>query len=265
MNYEEEPSGVHAGLVAIKTKREDDYRAYEACRGQIEGMTKGYLKVHRDKAIRIVQTLFLVYLARTRQRGITAEEIANGVLIERDAQATSDENVQHYETLAANLHKELTPGRREPGRRRTAALSLRSHPHRGNPRQEFRKARDEAESNEARQREAWEFLLALDEWPVQTRQMTLDLSERREVNVPRDRGSGGTAGPTPPGGRTDDHSVEVTWRGRRVAGLVAMHNLARTAADNVPLRRMDTDQTDLDFSLYVSNRPVSPRRYTNCW
>ena len=44
------------------------------------------------------------------------------------------------------------------------------------PRDEFRKARDEAESNEAMQKEAWEHLLALDEWPVRTRQMTINLS-----------------------------------------------------------------------------------------
>ena len=257
VNYEEEPSGVHAGLVAIKTKREDDYRAYEACRGQIEGMTKGYLKVHRDKAIRIVQTLFLVYLARTRQRGITAEEIANGVLIERDAQATPDENVQHYETLAANLRKELSQVAEsldEEGRPRYRFDPILT---RVDPRQEFRKARDEAESNEARQREAWEFLLALDEWPVQTRQMTLDLSSGVKSLFREIAAQAAQPVQLRLGGHTDDRLIEVTWRGRRVAGLVAMHNLARMAADSVPLRRIDTDQTDLDFALYVSSRSAS--------
>jgi hypothetical protein len=257
VNYEEEPSGVHAGLVAIKTKREDDYRAYEACRDQIEGMTKGYLKVHRDKAVRIIQTLFLVYLARTRQRGITAEEIANSVLLERDAQAPPDENVQHYETLAANLRKELSQVAEsldEDGRPRYRFDPILT---RVDPRQEFRKARDEAESNQARQREAWEFLLALDEWPVQTRQMTLDLSGGVKSLFREIAPSGGQPVQLRLGGRTDDQVVEVTWRGRRVAGLVAMRNLARMASENTPLRRIDTDQTDLDFALYVSSRPAS--------
>jgi len=100
VRYEEDPSGVHAGLVAIKTKREAEYRAYEACRRQIDALTKGYLKVHRDKAIKVIQTLFLYHLARTRQQGITPEEIANSVLIERDLEATPKENIQHYETIA---------------------------------------------------------------------------------------------------------------------------------------------------------------------
>jgi hypothetical protein len=54
VRYEEDPSGVHAGLVAIKTNRETDYRAYEACRRQIDGLTKGHLKVHRDKGVKVI-------------------------------------------------------------------------------------------------------------------------------------------------------------------------------------------------------------------
>ena len=254
VTYEEEPSGVHAGLVAIKTRRENDYRAYEACKRQIEGMPKGYLKVHRDKAIRVIQTLFLVFLARTRQRGMTAEELANAVLIERDADATPDENVQHYETLAANLRKELSQiaeSLDEEGRPRYRFDPVLTAV---DPRQEFRKARDEMEANEAKERETWEFLLGLDEWPVQTRQMTLDLSGGvksmfREITP--------TPGPARLGARLDDQTVEVTWRGRRVAGRVAMADLARAAADNTPLRKVESAETDLDFALTISSRPTS--------
>ncbi len=253
VTYEEEPSGVHAGLVAIKTKRENDYRAYEACKRQIEGMPKGYLKVHRDKAVRVIQTLFLVFLARTRQRGMTAEEIANAVLIERDAEATPDENIQHYETLAATLRKELSQiaeSLDEEGKPRYRFDPVLTAV---DPRQEFRKARDEVEANEARQREAWEFLLSLDEWPVQTRQMTLDLSGGVKSMF---REIAPAPGPARLGARLDEQTVEVTWRGRRVAGRVAMADLARMAADNTPLRKVESSETDLDFALYVSSRPA---------
>lgn len=253
VSYEEEPSGVHAGLVAIKTKREADYRAYEACRRQIEGVTKGHLKVHRDKAVRTIQTLFLVYLARMRQRGMSAEEIANGVLIERDAEANPDENVQHYETLAQNLKKELSQIAEsvdDDGRPRyrfdpviTAVV----------PQNEFRKARDEVEANPARQREAWDFLLALDEWPVRTRQMTIDLTGGVKSLFCEVAPAPGKAQAV----KQADHVEEVTWNGRRVSGLVAMSDLARAAADGVTLRKIDTDQTDLDFAVHVSSRPIS--------
>lgn len=65
--------------------------------------------MHRDKAIKTVQTLFLYHIAKTRQQGITPEEIANSVLIERDAEANPNENIQHYEILAENLKREATP------------------------------------------------------------------------------------------------------------------------------------------------------------
>lgn len=107
VGYEEDPSGVHGGLVAIKTKREKDYRAYEACKRQIDGVTRGPLKIHRDKALKIVQTLFLHYVAHTRLHGLTPEEMAESVLIPRDVDSDFGENVDHYESIADHLKKEL--------------------------------------------------------------------------------------------------------------------------------------------------------------
>jgi hypothetical protein len=88
VRYEEDPSGVTAGLVAIKTKRESEYRAYEQCKRQIDGLSKGSLKVNRDKAIKALQTLFLYHIGRTKQMGLTPEELANSILIERKEDAT---------------------------------------------------------------------------------------------------------------------------------------------------------------------------------
>jgi len=153
VRYEEDPSGVHAGLVAIKTKKEIEYRAYESCKRQIDGLTKGLLKAHRDKAIKIIQTLFLFHIAKTRQQGLVPEEIANSVLIERDESANPDENNQHYETLAENLKKELRQivqsfdDDKRPRYRFDPVFTG------VDPRDEFRKARDEVESNESLQKE----------------------------------------------------------------------------------------------------------------
>ncbi|MBI4774968.1 MAG: hypothetical protein HY788_12455 [Deltaproteobacteria bacterium] len=256
VRYEEDPSGVHAGLVAIKTKRETDYRAYEACKRQIDGLTKGYLKVHRDKGVKVIQTLFLYHISRTRQQGITPEEIANSVLIERDADANPDENNQHYETIADNLKKEL--------RQIVQAFDEEKRPRYRfdpvftgvDPRDEFSKARDEAESNEAMQKEAWDHLLALDEWPVRTRQMTIDLSSGvrstfRDIApfiAPwEDRGAA----------RSGDQNLDVIWRGRQISGRVGMRDLGRMFSENLPLPPIESDQTDLDFAVYIGARHVA--------
>lgn len=261
VRYEEDPSGVHAGLVAIKTKREAEYRAYEACRRQIDALTKGYLKVHRDKAIKVIQTLFLYHLARTRQQGITPEEIANSVLIERDPEATPEENIQHYETIAENLKKELRQIARsfdDDGRPRYRFDPVFTGV---DPREEFRKARDEAEENEVMVREAWEHLLALGEWPVRNRQMTIDLSSQVRSIFHKIAPPG--FGPEDPSlAPAREKTMEIIWQGRQVAGRVEMCDLGRMAAENVPLPPLDSAQTDLDFAVLISTRPAPAQAVT---
>src|SRR5205823_4915790 len=138
-------------------------RAYEAAKKQIDEQTRGHLKVHRDKAVRTLQILFLFHIARTRQLGLIPEEIANSVLIEREPNATPDENIQHYETIAVNLGKEL-PQIVEAADSEAHAR-FRFEPvvvGLVDPQREFRRVRGEAESSEVMQREAWEQLLGLD-------------------------------------------------------------------------------------------------------
>ncbi|MDR1977807.1 MAG: DUF2152 domain-containing protein [Synergistaceae bacterium] len=252
MRYEEDPSGVHSGLVAIKTKKEMDYRAYEACKRQIDGLTKGFLKVYRDKSVKVIQTLFLYHIARTHQLGITPEEIANSVLIERDEESNPVENIEHYENIAENLKKEL--------RQILCAFDEEKRPRYRfdpvftgvDPRDEFGKARDEAESNAAMQNEAWEHLLAMDEWPLRTRQVTLDLSNGVKSIF---RGIAPWMGKNST--RPGEQTLEVSWLGRQIAGRIEMRDLGRVAAENRPLPPIDSDQTDWDFAVYVSTRPVA--------
>ena len=108
IEYEEDPSGTHAGIAAIRTKRDVEYKIYLACKRGIDEKTKGALKVHRDRSVNVLQILFLNFIAkRSVNRGLTPDEIANSVLSEVSTDATLLENVQHYETLAVNLAKEF--------------------------------------------------------------------------------------------------------------------------------------------------------------
>lgn len=258
VKYEEDPSGTFASLSAIKTRFETDYRAYEACRRQIDGLTKGVLKVHREKAQRTIQTLFLYYIAKTRQQGLSPEEIANSVMIERDAESNPDENNQHYETITENLKRELRQvvqtfdEDRRPRYRFEAVFTG------VDPREEFRKARDEAEGNEVMQREAWAHLLGLDEWPVKTRTMTLDLSNGVK-SMFREIAPFEAAWRERTLWRREGIPLEVNWKGRYVSGLVGMKDLGRLAADHQLLPQINTAETDYDFAVYVGLRAVSPK------
>ncbi len=249
VNYEEDPSGVNAGLASIKTRREMDYKAYEACKRQVDGQPKGSLKVYRDRAIKTLQTLFLYHIARMRQQGITPEEIANSVLIERSRDANPQENIDHYQSIAESLRKELRQVVESLDESNTPRYRFDPVFTGIDPRQEFEKARNEAESNEKMLQEAWDFLLGLSKWPVRTRQMTIDLA-----NETTSLFSGIAATMT---SYAKDQALEVEWQRRMITVTIGMRDLVRLGAEPLSLPQLRSDETDYDFAVYVSTRPVS--------
>jgi len=256
VRYEEDPSGVQAGLVAIRTKKEIEYKAYETCKRQIDGQTKGALKVYRDKAIKVVQTLFLYHVAKFKQQGLSPEEISNSILVERSSDSTPDENIQHYENVAENLKKELrqiVQNSDEDGK----PLYRFDPVFTGvDPRDEFKKARDEAEANEVMQRDAWDHLVALDTWPIRTRQMTIDLANGNS-SIFRDISPFVGPWEDHTTARAGDQSINITWQGRNISGLVGMRNIGKLASDNIPLPAINTDETDNDFEVIAGTGPVA--------
>jgi hypothetical protein len=244
VRYEEDPSGVHAGIVAVKTKRENDYRAYEVGKRQIDGMTRGILKVYHDRAVKALQTLFLYHIARTRQQGLNPEELANAVLIARDNESPPDENIQHYESIAEALRRELRQVRQSLDEDHQPRYLFDPVFTGVDPRDEFRKARDEAESNEQARQEAWDELLRFREWSARTRQMSIDLANNskslfRDI-APR-----------------SEQSLQVVWSGRQIEGLVCMRNLNRLSDEHKQLPMVETDQ-DRDFVVVVASHPAPP-------
>ncbi len=244
MEYEEDPSGVHAGLVAIKTKRENEYRAYESCRNQINGLTKGQLKVHGQKGIRIVQTLFLYYIAHRDINGLSVEKIANSVMIERQPDATPEENLQHYETLAEALKNELRQIVQSFDEDKNPLYRFEPVVVGIDPQREFFKARDEAEGNEAIQKESWEALLSIEEWLVHTRQMNMDLADGNKSFL---AGFAGAA---------NGVIIDILWQGRHIYGRIDMVDINRIVAEGTPLTGIYSDQDDLDFAVIIARRPV---------
>jgi len=257
VRYEEDPSGVTAGLVAIKTKRESEYRAYEQCKRQIDGLTKGNLKVNRDKAIKALQTLFLYHIGRTKQTGLTPEELANSVLIERKEDATPQENIEHYDVLADSLKKELRQIAQTTDDEGNSRYRFDPVVTGVNPNVEFKRARDEAEANKAMQQEAWDHLLALDEWPVRTRQMTFDMAGGVR-SIFRDIAPYVGPWEDKSSAKTGDQSIEITWQGRQISGVVGMRDLVKLSSDLMNLPDLATDQTHYDFGAFISTKPVGP-------
>ncbi len=261
VRYEEDPSGVHAGIVSIQTTREPEYKAYESCIQQVDAITKGTLKIHRDKAITIIQTLFLYHVAKMRAQGLAAEEIANSVLIERDKDANVEENIQHYENITEHLKKELRQIVQSFDDDKKARYRFDPVRTGIDPRDEFRKAYDEAEINELMQREAWEHLVALDEWPVKTRQMTIYL-DNDVKSIFRDISRFIAPWEDQASAKAGDQEIETTWLGRQIIGLAGMRDFTKAAADSDRLPAIDSDETERDFSVFVSSRPLTSDQIT---
>lgn len=255
VEYEEDPSGTNAGLVAIKTKRDRDYRVYEICKQNIDGAQKGFLKVYRDRALKILQTLFLYYIAKRKQNGLTAEDLANEILIEKDPNATIQENVEHYDVIADNLRKNLrqiSESKDEDNR-----LRFRFDPNVSgiDTREEFIRERNEAEQNEKMLDEAWHHLLSLDKWTIKTYKTTYDLSHGVKSifwNISPNKGPWQNEDLT----RKGDQSLTVLWKNRKIEGLLGMRDLTRIASENRALPTIESSETDHDFAVFISTHPM---------
>jgi hypothetical protein len=241
VNYEEDPSGTTAGIAAISSKFNDEYKAYQAGRRIIGQATKGRLKVYSSRCEKIIKTLFLYYIAKMQPNGLSVEEVMNSVMEwsdhDKGQKADIKDNLDHYEVLLDELAKEL-PQVKKVGK------NFVFTPEGGgvDVKELFQKARSHAENNEIQQREAWHQLLALDGWEIKTALLTMDLA----------RGTKSIFRGIAPAEQKD---VEVEWHGRTIKGRVYMRDLLDAASKTPPpLQAINTSDSDHDFAVFISNR-----------
>lgn len=244
VEFEEDPSGTTRGITSVKSKWPDEWHAYEAAKHQLDTVTKGKLKAYRPRCEKIIKTLFLYHIAGMAPNGLSPEELMNSVMEWRDQdqqKADLQDNIGHYEILAGELALEL------------AQVVKVGHNFQFNPtgtatdpRDHFEKARAEAVQNEVLRRQAWEALLALSQenWQVITQLMKLDLtfgvrSVFREFA---------------PASQMD---IAIKWHGRMITGRVLMRDLRSEALRGGLLTSINSAETGLDFTVYVSSYPVA--------
>jgi hypothetical protein len=239
VKYEEDPSGTSKSIASIKTKFPEEWKAFEEARLQIDGAIAGPLKVYRSRCEKIVKTLFLYHVAYVNDPGMTFEDLMNSVMEWKDhagGQTTDlQDNRDHYEMLAEKLDVELIQVEKAGNRYRFKMKG------RGiDPQALFQKARAEVEQNEVLRRDAWQYLLKLDGWPVQTGLMTLDLSAGLQ-SVFRS---------IAPESQQD---ITIKWHNREISGRVYMRNLLDTARRGALLPSINSAETGLDFAVFISN------------
>jgi hypothetical protein len=243
VEYTEDPSGTTRSIAAVKMRFPDEWKAFEAARHELNSATKGHLKIHRNRCEKILKTLFLYYVSGLAANGLSAEDLMNTVMEWKDQdkgqESDLSDNLAHYEVLS----DEIANGLVQVAKTGTNyAFNAAGGKH--DPRDYFNKARTQADGNEREAKAAWEQLLAMgkEPWQVQTHFMRLDLdfnirSVFREIA---------------PNNQTD---ITVRWRGREVKGRAYMRDLVR----DVPITAINSAETDLDFSVYISSEPSKDR------
>ena len=243
VTYEEDPSGTTRSIAAIKTKHGEEWKAYETAKQQLNTVTQGPLKVYRSRCEKIIKTLFLYHVADMAPNGLTHEELMNNVMEWRDQdkgqKADLQDNLAHYETLVSKIRLELAQVV-EVGNK------YRFNPTSGgiDPRLHFQKARTEAEQNKIQRQQAWEALLAFEKWEVTTALMTIDLTFAQSSLFRQ----------IAPNSQID---LVIRWRGREISGRVCMRNLLEESQRQTPLLSINSDQTDLDFMVFISSLPAA--------
>jgi len=245
VQYEEDPSGTTAGIAAISAKFNDEWKAYQAARRTIGQATKGRLKVYAARCEKILKTLFLHHIARTAPNGLSVEQIANAVMEWQDhdkaQQADAQDNLDHYEVLCEEVEQELPQVRK-------VGTNYVFNPIGGgvDVRDLFQRARTEAENSPVLQQKAWEQLLSLNGWEIQTPLMTIDLAY----------GTQSVFHEVAPAEQMQD---QVLWHGRVIKGMVYMRDLADIAAKGMALPPINSADKDHDFAVFISNRPCGDK------
>ncbi|MAT45421.1 MAG: hypothetical protein CL609_24095 [Anaerolineaceae bacterium] len=249
VSYEEDPSGVNRSIANIQTKFPQEWKAYEQAKRQISSATKGYLKTFPARCEKITKTLFLEYIAKTAEKGLTAEEIMNAVMEWKDHESgqasDKNDNLDHYEILLDSLQRELVQIEEVNGlyRFNPAGASGIS------PKDEFAKFRAEAENNEKDRFDAWKFLLSMNEWLLRTPTMVLDLSAGAVSlfsELPVDSNS----------------SLNIAWHKRGIKGRLLMRDLNHLPQGALSLPNINSEETGEDFMVFISSSPAEENTKT---
>ena len=246
VSYEEDPSGTTAGIAAISTKYNDEWKAYEAGRRIIGQATKGRLKVYASRCEKILKTLFLYHVAKMQPNGLSVEEVMNSVMEwsdhDKGQKADIKDNLDHYEVLLDELAKEL-PQVKKVGQELRLHAGRRRHRCQGTVPEGPQPGREQSGPATRCMEPA-------------SRAGRLGDQDLAPDDGPGSRArSRSSVGSLPPNRRM----FEVEWHGRTIKGRVYMRDLLDIASKGQALPPLNTADTDHDFAVFISNRPCGDK------
>jgi len=221
IGYEEAPSGGMTGVISIRTKFPEEYNAYDRAKKALEAVTSGHLKVYRDRAQKVLNTLFLYRLAE--RAALSPEDVLNAVMEPRKEGATVEENVEHYATLLEEMSKRVPQVVKRNGSYRFEPIETVDF------RVFYDQARNELRTNDRLFAQYFGRLLAWSDDKSKTQSLFAQVAPDKIVNM------------------------EFLWHNQERRGRVGMRDLSDPS---VMLPYLNTPDTDDDFLLMICARPV---------
>ncbi len=149
------------------------------------------------------------------------------------------DNKDHYEVLADEIATELTQVVKVGPNFKFNPTSIGIIPN-----DVFKRTRGEAEQDEVEQQKAWNALLELKEWQVQTQLMIIDLSHGTE-SIFREIAP------------SSQKNINIKWHNREVTGRVLMRDLLDIGKRGAMLPSINSSDTGNDFMVYISSTVAS--------
>ncbi|MFQ6041089.1 MAG: hypothetical protein ACE5PV_09555 [Candidatus Poribacteria bacterium] len=238
VNYTEDPSGTSAGVAAVKSRFSNEYRAYEQALKKLEAVPAGALKVYRERAKRILKTLFLYKLADIRE-GLDAVDVLNAVMDTRKEDATKEENIEHYNLLLEEMANTLRQVKQKGD-----LFSFEPAAEGIDPEELFQQKREEIKNSDVAFFRMWETLFSFDGLEVKTPSGTHDYGFGQSSFLAQ---------------VLKEKSLSLLWHNRGVRGKVLSFD---PTDKNIRLPEINTPDTDEDFMLVIAKRPVDlTKRY----
>lgn len=229
----DELESIEEGDNALATAYSAEYESFRVALRMMNASPRLSHPRVSEKLQHMLKILFLYHLSGIKE-SLSAEEIADLVMMPRSKETTIEQNLQHFQLLLRAMCSELTQIRTSDDCQTfhfTPSRALES------PQEIFNRLVEELRDDEAEKERAYEELLKLDGLEVKT-----SFGSRHFAGDQRSD----FCDFAPSGGK----SIRVNWQGREIFGRLEMSDLSQS----IDLPELDTPATGHDFLFIISSK-----------
>lgn len=208
-------------------------RSWDSAFSTLQNTSSRLLRRNMDHAVKILKVLFIYSVAEYRERA-SLEDIVDAVMMPHEEDSLFEETCEFYEILLDAMQTEVVQINRDVNGYWFSFAIPESRPI-----ERFKECRRLVDENEIL--DAWNMLLRLGEWRIETKDGIRDFSY-------------GLSSPFSLPGKQDYLPVTVEWCGREVKGKATIKDFS---AYEYSIPKIRTDRTDDEFLVILSPRSMT--------